>query len=47
MAPISRGAHEQIATFFESDGAATIHPEPARFFETPIASLREDLGFLP
>ena len=47
MAPVSRGAHEQIATFFASDGAATIHPEPARFFETPIASLREDLGFIP
>ena len=34
---ITRGAQEQIATFFATDGAAVIHPEPARFFETPIA----------
>jgi hypothetical protein len=33
---IIRGAHEQIATFFTTDGATVIHPEPARFFETPI-----------
>ena len=30
------GAQEQIATFFESDGARIIHPEPAELFEFPI-----------
>src|SRR5206468_6529987 len=34
---IARGTQEQIATFFATDGAAVIHPEPARFFETPIS----------
>lgn len=32
---VSRGAQEQIATFFASDGTLVIHPEPARFFEVP------------
>jgi hypothetical protein len=41
------GAQEQIATFFASDGATVIHPEPARFFETPIAgTLPEGLNFI-
>ena len=45
---ISRGAQEQIATFIESDGATVIHPEPARFFEVPLAGpLPEDLSFIP
>ena len=45
---ISRGAQEQIATFFESDGATVIHPEPDRFFEVPVAlPLPEDLSFIP
>jgi len=45
---ISRGAQEQIATFLESDGASVIHPEPARFFEVPVAGpLPEDLSFIP
>lgn len=44
---IARGAQEQIATFFASDGVTVIHPEPARFFETPIAGpLPEDLNFI-
>ena len=36
VAAISRGAQEQIARFFESDGAITIQAEPARLFEVPI-----------
>src|SRR5439155_9316068 len=42
-----RGAQEQIATFFATDGATVIHPDPARFFETPIQGpLPEDLSFI-
>jgi hypothetical protein len=33
--PIARGAQEQVATFFETDGQVIIQPEPARFFEVP------------
>jgi hypothetical protein len=48
VAAIARGAQEQIATFFETDGQVVIHPEPARFFEVPIAlPLPEDLNFIP
>src|SRR5205085_8922826 len=44
---IARGAQEQIATFFATDGEAVIHPEPARFFETPIRGpLPEALNFI-
>jgi Bacterial Ig-like domain len=44
---ITRGAQEQIATFFATDGATVIHPEPARFFETPIAgALPEGLNYI-
>jgi hypothetical protein len=44
---IARGAQEQIATFFETDGQVVIQPEPARFFETPIQGpLPEDLNFI-
>src|ERR1700687_2102057 len=44
---MARGAQEQIATFFASDGAEMIQPEPARFFEMPIAgALPEDLNFI-
>jgi hypothetical protein len=44
---ILRGAQEQIATFFATDGKVTIHPEPARFFEVPIAGpLPEGLNFV-
>ncbi len=45
---VAAGAQEQIATFFASDGATIIHPEPARFFEVPIVPpLPEDLVFIP
>jgi hypothetical protein len=44
---IARGAQEQIATFFETDGQVVIRPEPTRFFETPIqGALPEDLNFI-
>jgi hypothetical protein len=44
---IARGAQEQIAMFFESDGEVTIHPEPRRFFEVPIAGASpEGLNFI-
>jgi len=43
---ITQGAQKQIATFFATDGAAVIHPEPARFFETPISlPLPEHLNY--
>ena len=45
---IARGAQEQIAVFFESDGELTIHPEPSRFYEVPIVGrLPEGLNFIP
>jgi hypothetical protein len=35
---VSRGAQNQIGTFFESGGATIVTPSPAdRLFETPIA----------
>jgi hypothetical protein len=44
---IARGAQEQIATFFETDGQVVIRPGPARFFETPIqGALPEGLNFI-
>jgi hypothetical protein len=47
-AAIARGAQEQIATFFASDGRDVIHPEPAKYFEVPIQGpLPEDLNFIP
>jgi hypothetical protein len=48
QAAIARGAQQQIARLFASDGREIIHPEPARFFEVPIVlPLPEDLGFIP
>ena len=45
---IARGAQEQVARFFASDGKEIVQPEPARFFEVPIVlPLPEDLGFIP
>ncbi len=45
---IALGAQSQITAFFASDGAIVIHPEPARFFETPIGSpLPEALYYIP
>lgn len=44
---ISRGAQDQIGVFLASDGTMIIHPEPAYFFEVPIASpLPEELNFI-
>jgi hypothetical protein len=44
---ITRGAQEQIATFFATDGATVIHPEPSRFFEVPISlPLPENLNYI-
>jgi hypothetical protein len=44
---ITQGAQEQIATFFATDGTAVLHPEPARFFETPISlPLPEHLNYI-
>lgn len=44
---IARGAQEQIAVFFESDGQLTIHPEPARLFEVELTGrLPEGLHFV-
>jgi hypothetical protein len=48
VAAIARGAQEQIATFFETDGTVVIQPEPAKYFETPIQGpLPEDLNYIP
>jgi hypothetical protein len=45
--PVALGYQSQIAAFFASDGAVVIHPEPSRFFETPIAGpLPEQTNFL-
>jgi len=45
-APYAIAAQHQIATFFASDGAATIDPDgPGPFFETPTSLLAEDLVF--
>ena len=45
---IARGAQEQIAVFFASDGNVVIHPGPARFFEVPINEpLPEGLNYIP
>jgi hypothetical protein len=45
---IALGAQAQIATFFVTDGQEVIHPEPSRFFETPIQGpLPEDLNYIP
>jgi hypothetical protein len=45
---VARGAQEQIATFFASDGQEVIQPGPAPLFETPIQGpLPEGLNFIP
>ena len=44
---VALGYQSQIAAFFASDGEVVIHPEPGRFFETPIAgSLPEQTNFI-
>jgi hypothetical protein len=48
VAAVSRGAQQQMGTFFASNGKKIITPEPARLFEVPIAPpLPEVLGFIP
>lgn len=49
VADIGRGAREQIAEFFASDGANVIDPDgPGPLFEVPIAGpLPEELNFIP
>ncbi len=45
---IAHGAQGQMAVFFASNGETTIHPEPARFFDVPIAGpLPENFSFIP
>jgi hypothetical protein len=44
---VALGYQSQIAAFFASDGTVVIHPEPSRFFETPIVgSLPEQPNFI-
>lgn len=45
---VAFGAQEQVASFLASDGAAVLHPEPARLFDLPIAlPLPEGLNYIP
>jgi hypothetical protein len=47
-AAVARGLQEQAARFFTADGADITVPEPARFFEEPLAvPLPEGLDFIP
>ena len=44
---ITQGMQRQIAAFLASDGTLFLHPEPARFFEVPVAGpLPEDLNYI-
>jgi hypothetical protein len=44
---VGRGGLEQILTFIGSNGQIILHPEPARFFETPISlPLPEDFTYI-
>jgi hypothetical protein len=46
--PIGRASVEQTAIFLGSGGETIVHPEPARFFEVPIAlPLPEDFSYIP
>jgi hypothetical protein len=48
LRPIALGFQEQVAIFFESDGATIVQPEPARYFEVPIElPLPVALEFIP
>jgi hypothetical protein len=45
---IGRGGLDQVLTFIASRGQVILHPEPARFFETPISlPLPEDFTYIP
>jgi adhesin/invasin len=47
LAAAATGAQEQLATFFETDGARIIHPAPADLFEVPIKlPLAENLEYV-
>jgi hypothetical protein len=44
---VARGMQVQVAEFFASGGTLVIHPEPARFFEVPVAEpLRDQLNYI-
>jgi hypothetical protein len=46
--PIARGSVEQTAIFLGSGGKTIVHPEPAKYFETPISlPLPEDSSYIP
>jgi len=46
LAAAATGAQEQAATFFETNGARIIHPDPADLFEVPILlPLSENLEY--
>lgn len=48
VALMARSIQQQIAVFLASEGVIITHPEPARFFEVPIAGpLPEELNFIP
>jgi hypothetical protein len=45
---VVRGAQDQAAEFFASHGTVVIHPQPAQFFEVPLAGpLPETLDYIP
>ena len=45
---IAIGAQRQIATFFSSNGATIIHPQPEGFFEVPVPlPLPETFNYIP
>jgi hypothetical protein len=44
---VARGALEQIATFFESDGKTVLLPTPAELWEMPIKKRPEDTFLVP
>lgn len=44
---VARGGQMTIGQFLASGGTTINHPEPARFFELPIAVLPEDYSYIP
>lgn len=45
---VARAMQDQIAVFIASGGSLVVHPEPARFFEMPVAaSDLEQLHYIP
>ena len=48
VAVMARSIQQQIGVFLASDGRVVSQPQPARFFEVPIAgALPEELNFIP